>query len=225
MCSRKKKDIATELQKLDLIEHPKVELEQYCTPPDIAADLIHMVGMDMDICGKSVLDLGCGSGILGLGMIVLGANKMVGIDVDSEALKAAQCNVEIIGDKFDEEVIELFQYDVKTLTRSDLPEHWRTFDLVICNPPFGTRESKIDQVFVEKGLMFADVVYSIHKYSTREFWKTKAKELGVEMDVIIPELRFPVKKTFSFHKHKAVDIQVQFIKFFRKKCRRKGICT
>ena len=209
----RKKDIAVKLQQLDLIEHPKLELEQYCTPPDIAAELIHMVGMDTDVCGKSVLDLGCGSGILGLGMVVCGASKLVGIDVDGEALEAARRNGSTIQNLCEDAVLEFCKHDVKTLESTDFPEHSRKFDIVISNPPFGTRESKIDQVFVEKGLMFSDMVYSVHKYSTRQFWKTKVKEFGVEMDVIIPELQFPIKKTFSFHKHGVMDIQAQFIKF------------
>jgi len=217
----RKKDLAIRLQLLDLIEHPKVELEQYCTPPDIAAELVHMVGMDTDVRGKSVLDLGCGSGILGLGMVVLGASKLVGIDIDGEVLEAARRNGSICVD----EEIEFYQHDVKTLERTDLPELSRKFDVVISNPPFGTRECKIDQVFVEKGLMFSDVVYSVHKYSTRQFWKTKARELGAEVDVVIPELRFPIKKTFSFHKHRVMDVQVQFIKFVRTHSRKSSVAS
>lgn len=214
--ARRKKDVAIELQKLDLIEHPKVELEQYSTPPDIAAEIIHAIGMDMNVNGKRILDLGCGSGILGLGMIILGGDEMLGIDIDSEVLENARHNGDLVKDQFGDTNIQFYQHDVEALEINDLPENWRKFDVVICNPPFGTRKSKIDQVFVEKALMFADVVYSVHKYSTRHFWKnTKAKDWGVKVDNVIPELRFPLKKTFSFHKHQVLDIQVQLVKFYK----------
>ncbi len=207
----RKKEIAIELQKLSLIDNPKVELEQYCTPPDIAAEIIHAIGMDINMNGKRVLDLGCGSGMLGLGSIILGASEMFGVDVDEEVLKNARCNGDLVKEQFEEDEVkvEFYRDDVRTLKVSDLAK----FDVAICNPPFGTRESKIDQIFVEKGLMLADVVYSVHKYSTRNFWKIKAKDWGVRVEYIIPELLFPVKKTFSFHKHEVVDIQVQLIKF------------
>ena len=35
--------------------------------------------------GKKVLDLGCGSGILGIGTLVLGCDKCVGVDIDPKA--------------------------------------------------------------------------------------------------------------------------------------------
>jgi predicted RNA methylase len=36
------------------------------------------------------------------------------------------------------------------------------------NPPFGTRNVGIDTVFVSKGMDYSNVVYSLHKTSTRE---------------------------------------------------------
>ena len=42
------------------------------------------------------------------------------------------------------------------------------FDTVVMNPPFGTRNPGIDTAFVLKGLQSANVVYSLHKTSTRE---------------------------------------------------------
>ena len=44
------------------------------------------------IPGKKVLDLGCGSGILGIASLVLGADTCVGVDIDPKAPDVAQDN-------------------------------------------------------------------------------------------------------------------------------------
>lgn len=46
----------------------------------------------IDVSGKRVLDLGCGSGILGLAALVLGAAGVMGCDVDPKARDAARSN-------------------------------------------------------------------------------------------------------------------------------------
>jgi ribosomal protein L11 methyltransferase len=41
-----------------------------------------------------VIDYGCGSGILGIGALLLGANKVLGVDIDPQALLATQDNAQ-----------------------------------------------------------------------------------------------------------------------------------
>ena len=53
--------------------------------------------------GKTALDLGCGSGILGIGALILGCKKCVGCDIDPKAPNIAASNAAlngIEGDKF-----------------------------------------------------------------------------------------------------------------------------
>lgn len=53
--------------------------------------------------GKTALDLGCGSGILGIGALVMGSEKCVGCDIDPKAPDIAAANAAlngIGGDKF-----------------------------------------------------------------------------------------------------------------------------
>ncbi len=45
-----------------------------------------------DLTGKTVVDFGCGSGILGIAAIKLGAERMIGIDIDPQALEASLDN-------------------------------------------------------------------------------------------------------------------------------------
>jgi ribosomal protein L11 methyltransferase len=51
----------------------------------------------IDLKDKKVLDVGCGSGILGLGAIVLGAREVIMIDNDQSAIKVARENLEYNG--------------------------------------------------------------------------------------------------------------------------------
>lgn len=47
--------------------------------------------------GDKVLDVGCGSGILGIATLLLGADSAVGVDIDETAVRTAKENAEING--------------------------------------------------------------------------------------------------------------------------------
>ncbi len=49
---------------------------------------------DMDLKGKTVIDFGCGSGILGIAALKLGAHRVIGIDIDPQAILASQSNAD-----------------------------------------------------------------------------------------------------------------------------------
>ncbi|WP_191602913.1 50S ribosomal protein L11 methyltransferase [Marinomonas algicola] len=46
----------------------------------------------IDCKNKTIIDYGCGSGILGIAGLLLGATNMVGIDIDPQAVEATQAN-------------------------------------------------------------------------------------------------------------------------------------
>lgn len=48
----------------------------------------------LDLSDKTVIDFGCGSGILAIAAIKLGAGKVIGIDIDPQALQASRDNAE-----------------------------------------------------------------------------------------------------------------------------------
>lgn len=48
----------------------------------------------IDLTGKTVIDFGCGSGILAIAAIKLGAEKVIGIDIDPQAIVASKDNAE-----------------------------------------------------------------------------------------------------------------------------------
>ena len=128
---------------------------------------------------------GCGSGIFTAGSVLLGADYVLGIDIDEDALSNCRDNLTSIFDEDSEVSYDLLQADI---TNDDIfGRLHKSFDTVIMNPPFGTKvkgkwvcyeSSKlwplicfagIDMVFLERALQLAtECVYSLHKSSTRE---------------------------------------------------------
>ncbi len=47
-----------------------------------------------DLTGKTVIDFGCGSGILAIAALKLGARQAIGIDIDPQAIQASRDNAE-----------------------------------------------------------------------------------------------------------------------------------
>lgn len=67
--------------------------------------------LSMDLKGKNVLDCGCGTGILGIVAKKLGANKVVGYDIDDWSVRNAQHNAELNGVE-----IEVLEGDKRVLS-------------------------------------------------------------------------------------------------------------
>lgn len=65
------------------------------THPTTALCLAWLDGLDLT--GKTVIDFGCGSGILAIAALKLGAKQAVGIDIDPQAILASQNNAEANG--------------------------------------------------------------------------------------------------------------------------------
>ncbi len=48
----------------------------------------------LDLQGKTIIDFGCGSGILAIAALKLGAERAIGIDIDPQAIQASRDNAE-----------------------------------------------------------------------------------------------------------------------------------
>lgn len=207
------------LQQLDTFEQPKLEFEQYATPPHIAACMLYTIQASFDdIRNKTVADLGCGCGMLSLGCCLLDAALVVGFDVDRDAVQIARRNAV---EQQCEDIFDCVICDIETMvtaSSSSSSVTVKSFDTVVLNPPFGTRNNKgADMQFLKAAIRLArNSVYSLHKTSTRNHVLTKANDWAIQAEVLA-ELRFDLPSTYKFHKKSSVDINVDLIRFWNLK--------
>ena len=62
------------------------------------------------LTGKSVIDFGCGSGILGIAACIMGARRCIGVDIDPQAVAIAKQNAQQngVGNRFESMHLEEF---------------------------------------------------------------------------------------------------------------------
>mmetsp|Transcript_51552 Transcript_51552/g.129326 ORF Transcript_51552/g.129326 Transcript_51552/m.129326 type:complete len:210 (-) Transcript_51552:257-886(-) len=205
----KPKQLTQMLSMVDSFSKPKAKLEQYPTSPEIATQVLLEVDSFDDICGKVVLDLGCGGGILGIGALCLGAGHAIGVDIDEDVLEIARSNCEEM-----EIPMDFIQSDISSWV--DTCPIGQKVDTVIMNPPFGTKKEGVDMLFLKAASQVAiTAIYSFHKTSTRRFILKTAAEMGLDAKVI-GEVRFDIPNMYKFHKQKSVDVAVDIVRFARR---------
>ena len=82
-----KSSLAIELSKLKVFNQANVSLEQYPTDSEIAATILWQAKMNNDIEDKIIADLGAGTGILGIGALLLGADYVYFVEKDEKAIE------------------------------------------------------------------------------------------------------------------------------------------
>ena len=164
----KLKDLQSLLEDCKPFEDPKVELEQYTTRPHIASHILHAIDNSYEgFVGTTVVDLGCGCGALGVGAAILGAH-VLGIDIDEDALAIAQENREEMN-PWEDEALSIDFVRANVLELSPGMRDRLKADVVITNPPFGTRAKGVDMEFLRVASGIAtSAVYSLHKVSHRD---------------------------------------------------------
>lgn len=202
----KLKQLEMTLQRLAGFSRPRAALEQYQTPAPLAARLLYHALMKGDIGGKSVCDLGSGTGVLAIGAALLGAGTVTGIEIDQQAVRIAMKNAALLGAD-----VEFMVADVRDAT---LPRRITTpCDTVIMNPPFGAQRVHADRPFIDLALSIAPVTYSIFNAGSIQFIKTYTAgraEIAEKVGGV-----FPIKRTFSFHTRDVQDIEVEILRLIR----------
>ena len=150
----RKLDLELFLSKIAPQPAPKVHLEQYTTSESVSATMLYIAAyINNGIIGKTVLDLGCGTGRLALGASYLGAENVVGIDVDKLAIRTAFENSVKVGLTGN---VQWINGDIQAIVGG--------FDTVIQNPPFGVQTREADRAFIVRALELANSVYSLHNH-------------------------------------------------------------
>lgn len=131
--------------------------------------------LGMDLTGKSVLDCGCGTGILGIVALRLGANRVLGYDIDEWSSENAKHNAALNGvDNLDvllgdasvlDGVKEEFDVVIANINRNILlndmtvfRSHLKTGGRLILSGFYETDVPMLEQAAKNNGLTVIDVV-------------------------------------------------------------------
>ncbi len=191
-----KKQLAIRLSKLHPFKNPDIQREQYSTPSELAATLIHFAYMQDDIAEKRIADLGCGTGILGIGAGILQAKHVTFLDIDKQALETLKEN---IPEGMEHTIIHA---PIRAITG---------IDVVIMNPPFGTKQRHADKQFLLAAMKTAPVIYSIHLKGSEEFIDQLCSTYHYERTHTLEE-EFRIHATMSIHKKPQKYIGISIIR-------------
>jgi len=156
-----------------------------------------------DIREKLVADLGCGTGRLGIGALLLGARGLVGVDIDPGVVSVAAENAVVAG------VSGRCDW-----VAGDISSVRGAFDTVLMNPPFGTRRRHRDVRFLEEALALAGSIYSMHKSSTRRFVTDFVRRRGGSVSCIL-QLSLEIPRMFRFHERPRMTVAVDLYRIVR----------
>jgi putative methylase len=196
---------------LEIAPHPtpKAYLEQYTIPPEVAAEILYTATYIYDdVIEKTIIDLGCGTGRLAIGAVLLGAKEAIGIDLDRVAAKMALINAEKMGVK-----------EKTSWVAADIDAVFGSFDTVLQNPPFGIQKRKADRKFIEKSLELGHTIYSLHKggKQNRGFIKRFIEKRGGRVTSILP-MQTTIPKLFEFHTRRKYNVGVDLYQIEGKRC-------
>ncbi len=189
------KDLAIFLSKLTVFSEPDMKEEQYPTDCNVAAEILWFAYMNGDIENKTIADLGAGTGILGIGALMLGAKKVFFVEKDERAIAILKENIK---------PLKSLNFEI---IKSDVNYFRKKTDVVLQNPPFGTKEKHADLEFLKKAALTGKVIYTFHKAETKRFIDRTLESLKFDMTHYF-EFDFPLKRTMEYHKKKVEAIRV-----------------
>lgn len=220
-----KSRLAIMLSKLKVFDDPKVKAEQYPMDSEIGAEVLWNAYINGDILEKVSVDLGCGTGILGIGALILGAKKVYFVDNDQNAINLAKDNLKSIKSEanLEGEAVFLCQ-DINEGIKESYKESDKNnekayiADVVLMNPPFGTKVRHHDRDFLDAAFKAAPLVYSFHKSETKAFVEAFAKDNGFKVSHRY-DFSFPLKASYSFHRRRILMIKVSCFRMENGVCR------
>lgn len=202
-----KSGLAIVLSKLEGFFEPKVRQEQYLMDSEIGASMLWNAYLLGDLERKIVADLGCGTGILGIGALLLGVKQAIFVDSDEKALVTAKKNLSKV--RSEGYILGKVKFICQDIGKIKIKA-----DIVLQNPPFGTKVSHADVSFLEKALESAPVVYSFHKSESKRFLELFSAKKNAKITHAWG-FRFPLKASFPFHRRQIHRIDVSCFRFQR----------
>lgn len=193
-----RKVLAMRLQDVSHFTRPRLELEQYVTPPDVAASLLWEANLAGHIEGRVVADLGAGTGMLTIGALLLGAERVISVEMDEDAADDLERNLDSLG--LDLERVELVRGDARKVTVKA--------DTVVQNPPFGVWRRHADADFVQAAKRTGGVVYTLHKEATDAVtWMEAQAAPGHRLETL-SRVVMTIPPVHAFHRKKLYMVAV-----------------
>ncbi|MFB6072396.1 MAG: METTL5 family protein [Halobacterium sp.] len=179
---------------------PSAALEQYPTPADLAAHLVHLADLQGDLAERAVADLGAGTGMLALGAATREPARVLAVERDPAALAVACENESLVDPGVSVDWL------LGDATRPPLA----AVDTVLMNPPFGAQRGSehADRRFLAAASDLAAVSYSIHNAGSREFVESFAADEGGDVTHAFAA-EFDVEKQFAFHTSERETLSVE----------------
>lgn len=192
-------DLERALQLVGPHPSPKAFLEQYTIPVEVASEMLFLAAYaHNDIIGKTVADLGCGTGRLAIGAALLDARQSVGVDIDKPSVELAK-----------ESSMRLNLQGRTDWIVGDISVLRAHFDTILQNPPFGVQKRRADRKFLVKALELGSRVYSLHKggESNRAFIKSLIERHGGRVTGIY-SMKLNIPRLFKFHTKSKHEVDV-----------------
>lgn len=207
---RTRRELAIFLSQLKTFNTPNQQLEQYSSDGDSAANLLWQAFIDGNLEDRKVIDLGCGTGILGIGALLLGARHVEFVDIDASVHPTLKENFDILLEHWEIDIAGKWMFTNANVancpaTLSDSLEEERV--TVISNPPFGTRVKHADKTFLQAAMRRGHDIYSMHKTSTEGFVAAFARDNNLSILWQQP-ISFQLKNTMPGHKKKMERVEV-----------------
>ncbi len=174
---------------------PDAASEQVMTPPDAAAEMLYEAVARGDLEGRTVLDLGSGTGLLAIGAALLRAREVIGVERDPVASRIARRNAERAG-------------VVCEWVRSEVAQYGRPAETVLMNPPFGAQRKHADAPFWDRAFSLAErAVYAFSLAGSRTFIARQAVARDARIEATRP-VRWELPATFPHHRKPRVPLSV-----------------
>jgi putative methylase len=191
----RRSELVRALERVPGFSRPSAAREQVVTPSEAAATLLEAAERFEGLPGRSVVDLGCGTGRLAIGAALLGARPVTGIDSDPAAI--AQARAAAAAAAVEVEFLEGEAGRVR-----------RRAELFVMNPPFGAQHRHADRPFWDRALALADrAVFAFALAASRTFIAQRAVEHAARVVAVEP-VPWTLPRTFPHHVRSRVPLAV-----------------
>jgi putative methylase len=188
-------DLVRRIERVPTPIHANPALEQVMTPAEAAAELLFSALSAGDLVGRTVLDLGAGTGRLAIGAALLGAKRVAGVEVDPELVTAAKAAAGAAGVDVD-------------FVRGEVDSWSPPAEVVLMNPPFGAQRQHADRPFWDAAYRLAKrSIYSFALAESRTFIARRAVDAGAHVLAARP-VAWGLPRTFPHHTRRRVELAV-----------------